>query len=108
MKRHESLLNHQVTISKEYRKALSPRDYLEELIAGCPYPVKKVVYEDVFIPTTVASSNTVEYDGFICQPVLRAIVLIEGEYSIDDIEAAFDYEQDHIRVFLDYVYENSE
>lgn len=105
--RHESPLQSLVTISRDYGKSLTPRDYLEDLIENCGLAVKSVTYENVFIPVAVDNLNgqTIMYDGRLCKAVLRANVLIEGEYSLDELESAFRYEQDYIRVFLDYVYE---
>jgi hypothetical protein len=105
--RHESVLQHLVTISKEYRRAINPKSYLEDLLATCALPVKKVVYEDVFIPVDVddGSIQTIEYGGKLCKAVLRASVLIEGEYSLDEIEAAFGNNQEKITAFVEYFYE---
>lgn len=107
MKKYESKLQHLVIVSKEYRKALNPRDFLEDLISGCDLPIKRTIFEDVFIPTDVddGSVQTLEYGGRLCKAVLRASLIIEGEYSLDEIEAAFGNHQEKITAFVEYFYE---
>lgn len=106
--KHESVLQHSVILSKEYRRAINPKSYLEDLIDSCALPIKRVVYEDVFIPVDVddGSVQTLEYGGKLCKAVLRASVLIEGEYSLGEIEAAFDNNQEKITAFVEYFYES--
>lgn len=114
MNKHESPLKFAVTISKEYRRMNSPRLHLDDLIAGCPLPIKSVgQFEDVFVPVSQGevehlSANgiqTISYEGKVCKAALRVELLIEGEYPLEDVENAFNNEQDHIKIFVDFLYE---
>ena len=109
--RHESKLTHLVTLSKEFRRHLNPRGYLENLIVRCPLPISSgYEFENLYVPVSGEPDSgvtTVMYAGKLCKAIMRVTVKIEGEYTTDEVEAAFDYEQDFIRVYLDYLYERT-
>jgi len=114
--KHESKLHHLVTISRPYRRSNSPRIELSQIIDDSQAQVKKVDYSDVYIPISDleykslsgSGVHCVEYGGHLCKASLVASVLIEGEHSLEDIERAFNNEQDHIRVFIDFYYEKAQ
>jgi len=111
--KHESTLCHVVTISKPFRRSNYPREELEQILAACPLPVKKVTYENVYIPVSDAEHAALEKAGIqffelgnsVCKAATQAQVYIEGEYGLEQIEEAMNNEQEHIRVFVDFFYE---
>lgn len=103
--RHESKLQHLVVFSKPYMRSLIPRDYLENLIIGCSLPIKSIgSFEDVFLPVT-EGEYTVAYDGKTCVAAMRVSVVIEGEYSLEEILAAFSAKPEYVRAFVEYYFE---
>jgi len=113
--KHESKLHHIVTLSRPYRRSNSPRNELLDIVDACPLEIKRCDYSDVFIPVSQSEYDSlcssgvqcVEYGGHLCKASVVANVLIEGEYDLDTVEKAFNNEQDHIRVFIDFFYEAS-
>lgn len=105
--KYESPLCHLVTISRPYRRAVSPMQELELILANAGPLVKEVIgYEDVLIPTDDETAlNAVRYEGRWCVAALRVTVLVEGEFTPDEIYKAFDEQPEKIRVFVDYVFD---
>lgn len=100
----ESPLNFQVTLSCELRQFENAQDYFDDIISKCPVPIQLVEYEDVYIPSE-SGSILIEYQGKICKCVRKAIVYLQGEYGLKEVEDFFSGQQDHIRISVDYLYE---
>lgn len=104
--KYESPLSHLITISLPYKKAVSPKYELDSILEKVTIPVKEVVaYEDVFIPVNEPTNNAVKYEGKWCVAALRASILVEGEYTPDEIYQAFGGTPEKIRVFVDYIFD---